>query len=79
MAGHTHTHTLTLHPRPRTLTHLARARKPAHTATNTHALVQPPKRMGASIDADGKSNIWAVEPKVQVINIHARDSNVYRT
>ncbi|EKX39901.1 hypothetical protein GUITHDRAFT_154260 [Guillardia theta CCMP2712] len=25
-----------------------------------------PKRMGASVDADGKSNVWAVEPKMQV-------------
>jgi len=24
------------------------------------------KRVGASIDADGKSNVWAVEPKMQV-------------
>eukprot|EP00284_Hemiselmis_tepida_P013314 CAMPEP_0174926402 /NCGR_PEP_ID=MMETSP1355-20121228/11228_1 /TAXON_ID=464990 /ORGANISM="Hemiselmis tepida, Strain CCMP443" /LENGTH=119 /DNA_ID=CAMNT_0016172431 /DNA_START=15 /DNA_END=374 /DNA_ORIENTATION=- len=24
------------------------------------------KRMGASIDADGKSNVWAVEPKMEV-------------
>ncbi len=28
--------------------------------------LQQPKRVGASIDADGKSNIWAVEPKIQV-------------
>eukprot|EP00293_Proteomonas_sulcata_P017627 CAMPEP_0184293506 /NCGR_PEP_ID=MMETSP1049-20130417/4918_1 /TAXON_ID=77928 /ORGANISM="Proteomonas sulcata, Strain CCMP704" /LENGTH=72 /DNA_ID=CAMNT_0026601495 /DNA_START=17 /DNA_END=232 /DNA_ORIENTATION=- len=27
---------------------------------------EPPRRIGASIDADGKSNIWAVEPKMQV-------------
>ena len=25
------------------------------------------KRVGASIDADGKSNVWAVEPKMQVL------------
>merc|ERR1711966_314098 len=27
-----------------------------------------PRRVGASIDADGKSNVWAVEPKMQVEN-----------
>lgn len=25
-----------------------------------------PKRLGTSVDEDGKSNVWAVEPKMQV-------------
>eukprot|EP00281_Chroomonas_sp_CCMP1168_P032533 CAMPEP_0206242114 /NCGR_PEP_ID=MMETSP0047_2-20121206/16877_1 /ASSEMBLY_ACC=CAM_ASM_000192 /TAXON_ID=195065 /ORGANISM="Chroomonas mesostigmatica_cf, Strain CCMP1168" /LENGTH=119 /DNA_ID=CAMNT_0053667097 /DNA_START=19 /DNA_END=378 /DNA_ORIENTATION=- len=27
---------------------------------------QSAKRVGASVDADGKGNVWAVEPKMQV-------------
>eukprot|EP00960_Hanusia_phi_P065979 766272-Hanusia_phi.AAC.6 len=34
-----------------------------------------PKRMGASIDADGKSNVWAVEPKMQVQDPEGSGSN----
>ena len=31
------------------------------------------KRVGASIDADGKGNVWAVEPKMQVrTDIHGK-------
>ena len=26
----------------------------------------PPKRQGATVDQDGKSNVWAVEPQQQV-------------
>jgi hypothetical protein len=34
---------------------------------------QGARRVGASVDADGKSNVWAVEPKMQVQDPKAED------
>ena len=39
----------------------------ASTAPAPMAMSPPPKgRLGSSVDQDGKSNIWAVEPKMAV-------------
>merc|ERR1719199_1232867 len=34
---------------------------------------QGARRVGASVDADGKSNVWAVEPKMQVQDPKSED------
>lgn len=34
---------------------------------------QMPRRSGASIDADGKSNVWALEPKIVVVDPKSSD------
>ncbi|GJQ13963.1 hypothetical protein GpartN1_g5754.t1 [Galdieria partita] len=38
----------------------------ASSEEQTTRLVSTPRRYGATIDMDGKSNVWAVEPKVTV-------------
>lgn len=36
------------------------------SATTTTLFEQPPVERGVSIDQDGKSNVWAIEPKMEV-------------
>lgn len=36
------------------------------STTTTALFEQPPVERGVSIDQDGKSNVWAIEPKMEV-------------
>jgi hypothetical protein len=44
----------------------ARPRAPLSGVYMQGAPPPPPKRQGATVDQDGKSNVWAVEPQQQV-------------
>lgn len=40
--------------------------KSSTTSSTTNLFEKKPVERGVSIDQDGKSNIWAIEPKVEV-------------
>mmetsp|Transcript_113990 Transcript_113990/g.322719 ORF Transcript_113990/g.322719 Transcript_113990/m.322719 type:complete len:234 (+) Transcript_113990:76-777(+) len=46
----------------------ARVGVPARQSPQSSEPTPQSKRVGASIDADGKSNVWAVEPKMTVVD-----------